>query len=722
MRYTGAMEIESFYKTYHLALDEQQRAAVQCATGPLLLLAVPGSGKTTVLLARLGCLLFCHGVNPAEILTVTYTVSATRELRARFSKQFGAELGGRLQFRTINGICAKILLLFEHRTGRHPFDLMTDEGRLTALLGEIYRAKTQDYPTESELRGVRTQISYIKNEMLGADEIEELTLEGGTKLAPLYHEYCAVMRKNRWMDYDDQMVYALTILKSQPALLAHLRQSCRVLCVDEAQDTSRIQHCILRLLAGDGRGLFMVGDEDQSIYGFRAACPEALLDFEQTYPGAKVLLLERNYRSTPQIVAAADRFIAQNTARHPKTMRPTRPDGLAVQRFVCADRAAQFHFLAELAQKVSAGEGGGSTAVLYRENDTALPLIDLLARRGIPYRARQVEGGFFTCRIVRDITDLFALAADPCNADAFLRVYYKLGAPISRVAAQAAAQQSGFAHTPVLDALRAQELSAWVDGLVRSLQFQLKALGTDTAARALRRIMDEMGYGEYLDTHGIPRTRLAILEVLAAQEPTPAALLARLDALREIVRAGGTQPGGGGQAIILSTIHSSKGLEYDHVWLADVFDGMLPQTTPLGDMATPAELDALEEERRLFYVGMTRAKNSLHLICFSDYSLGSRFAEVLFPGQAAQPNFNLRSALPAALPGFTPPPRQPDTARYAAMQKDFLPGTKVRHRSFGTGRITARQDDFATIQFADGAEKRIALPNVLPNGILKIEW
>lgn len=420
------MDYEAFKTKFQIRLDPQQQEAV-CSTGfPVLLLAVPGSGKTTVLITRLGYLLYCCGVRPDQILTMTYTVAATNDMRRRFCSRFGAEWEGKLAFRTINGVCASILRRYEQMTGGHAFELITDEGKLNGLLGELYHKHTEEFATEPELRELRTKITYIKNQMLSGEELAELKLENGGMLKPIYLDYCAAMRANRWMDFDDQMVYALQILRQYPDLLASFRNKFRYLCVDEAQDTSRIQHCIIRLLAGDGRGLFMVGDEDQSIYGFRAACPDALMQFEDDHPGARVLFLETNYRCSPQIVSLANQFIRQNTARRDKQMRAASPAGLPVQIWRCKDRKAQYHALAQLAADVARGKQTGTTAVLYRDNDSAIPLIDLLQRAGLPYRTRASEGSFFSSRIVRDVTDFLHLALDPKDSYAFLRIYYKM--------------------------------------------------------------------------------------------------------------------------------------------------------------------------------------------------------------------------------------------------------------------------------------------------------
>lgn len=706
------MDYNTFKTQYGLHLDPQQEAAVRSTGMPVLLLAVPGSGKTTVLIARLGYLIACCGVAPTQILTMTYTVSATADMRQRFAACFGDQPARQISFRTINGVCAWILRLYEQRTGRRVFTLVSDESQLNAIVGELYRKQFEEFATESDLRGLRTQITYIKNRMLRDDELDDLQLDGGLPVAPLYRAYCKTLRARRLMDFDDQLVYALQILHRCPDILADLRRRFQVLCVDEAQDTSLIQHRIIRLLAGDGRGLFMVGDEDQSIYGFRAACPEALMEFEATYPGARVLFLERNYRSTPQIVEAANRFIQHNSARRPKRMVADSPSGTPVRVHHCRSREDQYQALAALGKEMAEGKYRGTIAVLYRDNDTALPLIDLLERQKIPYCTRQMEGAFFSSRIVRDILDILTLADNPKDTDTFLRIYYKFNIPIARLHAQNAANQARQAGSDVWTFLRRQEISRRADGQVQSLISHLRLLRHDSASRALERIVQEMGYGEYLDRNYLDRGRLTILQMLARSVPTVAGLPARLQSLQQLVRDGAGTPE---SRFILSTIHSSKGLEYDRVVLADVADGILPKLPVEGSMATAEELAALEEERRLFYVGITRARKELTLIRFDRFDLHSSFLDLLFPSQKPVPpkSPGPPSLLPKfSLPsGYTAPKRQ--DPKIESLAKEFYVNTPVRHKRFGRGVIVEREDDTVVILFDSGEEKRFCLSSAL---------
>lgn len=696
------MEYEAWKATWKAPLNPQQEAAVQAAQGPVLLLAVPGSGKTTVLIHRLGYLIFCLGVAPEQILTVTYTVAATRDMAARFARTFGETWANRLEFRTINGLSARIIQHYERVKGRQAFALVTEEGRLAALVGELYRKATGEFAAESTARSLRTAITYCKNRQMTQEEIEAYQVED-IPFAKLYRQYHAELRRRRWMDYDDQMVYAAQILRQHGDILAYFQDKYRYLCVDEAQDTSRIQHTILKLLAGRRRNLFLVGDEDQSIYGFRAADPGALLRFEEEYPGGRVLFLEKNYRSTATIVAAADRFIRQNQHRRDKHMVAARGPGPAIQPIWVADRVQQYAQLAQWAQDCDR-----ETAVLYRNNDSALPLLDLLDRQGTGCRCRQMEGTFFTHRVVRDVTDFIAFAAHPADGERFFRLYYKMGVGIPKAAAQWAVLQSRGEGNLMAILSRCPQLTQRSQVLCQALAEQFAQLLDDRGDEAIHRLRHHMGYGDFLSTRGSDPGKLAILEALGRYTPNPSALVTRLGELRERIRQGDSDPN---SPFLLSTIHGSKGLEYQRVILMDVADGVLPLADPpLGDHPDPAAVEAYEEERRLFYVAMTRAKEELFLFRFRRSDLGSTFARDLFPDKTRR----LRQAVaPRPKGGGKPaPPPLPDLALFDA-------GAPVTHRAFGRGEVVSRQGDIATILFQEKGEKKVSLSVALRQGQLR---
>ncbi len=567
------MTYGEFCSKFQIQLNQQQSEAVQSVQGPVLLLAVPGSGKTTVLVTRLGYMICCAGIAPENILTLTYTVAATHDMAARFRSFFGDELGGQLEFRTINGVCARVIRYYGRLIGKNAFTLVTDEKSTAGMLSAIYQKVQGGFATASDIKNVRMLITYIKNRMLTGEEILQLDEEADCKISEIYNAYCSEMRNRGLMDYDDQMIYAYTILRKNPEVLQHFQDRYPYICVDEAQDTSKIQHEIIRLLAGKREQLFMVGDEDQSIYGFRAAYPEALLSFEQDHPGAKVLLMEENFRSNAKIVEAADKFIQKNVLRHEKHMRAVRPAGADIRQIDLKARSAQYRYLLKVAEDCRK-----QTAVLYRDNESVLPLVDLLERRGLPYRIRNAELAFFTHRVVLDIQNIILFAENPRDTELFLQIYYKLSTYVSKENAIRICEISREKEIEVFEAARfCGELSQKVRENCRMIHAGLKSLLKESAETVVNRVVKELGYGDYLERAGLGDGKLYVLRAIARNEESPRRLLERLAELQEIIKEKKSDPD---CKFILSTIHASKGLEYDTVYLMDVIDGVFPENIP----------------------------------------------------------------------------------------------------------------------------------------------
>ena len=699
------MTWQKFEQRFSIQLNEQQKQAVQTVEGPVLLLAVPGSGKTTVLVTRLGYMIHCKGIDPRRILTVTYTVAATKDMAARFAAKFGPELAEQLEFRTINGICAKVLQYYGYRTGKTPHQLLNDEKWIAGILAEIYQRVERVYPTDGDLKNIRTLITYIKNMMLGEDEIEALNEEAECKISVIYREYCSKLKELQMIDYDDQMVYAYVMLKKIPWLLAHFQELYPYICVDEAQDTSKIQHAIIALLAARTENLFMVGDEDQSIYGFRAAYPEALLEFEQRHRGAKVLLMEENFRSDANIVAAADHFIQKNTLRHEKHMRASRESVQQIKEISVGTRKAQYAYLAKVAEGCTT-----ETAVLYREHECALPLIDLLERKGIPYRMRNAELTFFTHRVVQDISNIIRLAANPADTELFLQVYYKLNTYIRRQLAQEIVKISQERQISVWDAAQQCEgVDGYVKGSIRSIQTHMQHLLEEPPVRAIHRITQFMGYQDYLTRSEVKDTKLDTLRILAAMEDTPVRLVERLQELRQIMETKEQDPT---CPLILSTIHASKGLEYDTVYLLDVIDGILPDQIPKSLKNAPKEdIEAYEEDRRLFYVGVTRAKN--RLLVFTMKNQPSKFCMELLGKEPEKKNIEATVSTGKFQQLNTRPesPKNISEEDYQAFVQQLDEGVIVTHKKFGKGVVV--QMDETKVKIAFEKETKVFVIRVL---------
>ena len=703
---------KAFLTNYTSHLNANQLRAVQTVNGPVLLLAVPGSGKTTVLVTRLGYMLQCEGISPENILTLTYTVAATHDMERRFEAIFGTEYRERLEFRTINGICAKVIARYGQMIGRAPFELVTDEKAVGRIFSTILAENLSEYPTESDVKGARTLVTYCKNMLLSEDEIAKLGEEEGLPLLEIYTQYNAYLKQNKLMDYDDQMVYAYRLLQSSPKLLQFYRNKYRYICVDEAQDTSKIQHMIIGLLAGENGNLFMVGDEDQSIYGFRAAYPEALLHFEKDHPTAQVIVMDRNYRSNAKIVLAADKLIQHNKERHPKHMVATRTADTDIHYISLKRRTNQYGYLAKVAANCD-----NETAVLYRDNESALPLIDLLDRQKLPYRIKSVDMAFFTHRVVMDVTNIMRFALNPYDTDLFMRIYFKCQTYLKKNQAQEICRISMERCIPVLEAV------AYIDDANDAVMRQCRALRThlnnmlkEPPAKALFRIEEPLGYRDYLERNSIDANKLLILKMLAYNETSVVSFLARLDYLQDMLK---NRQQDFDCQFVMSTIHSSKGLEYDRVYLMDVCDGVFPNKLPRPGGQTPQEKKFFEEDRRLFYVGMTRAKNEMHIFTFGDRN--SCFVQELTGRK--------ESAEKKSEAGHAKVVMKTKAVFYAASNErlacDFVLaiGERVVQKTYGAGVVSDAVYDGSgkvekfTVSFDSGQEKTYAFPLAFLSGM-----
>ncbi len=680
---------ESFKKEYGFPLDPEQSEACKAVDGKVLLLAVPGSGKTTVMIARLGYMTRVLGIDPRKILAVTYSVAGTKEMVKRYTKAFGS---CDVEFRTINGFCAAMINRYERVKGRKAFELIEKDTDVSSIIRSIM-IEQGSFPTENDLREVKTAITYCKNSMLTDSEIARVKLEG-KDFPEIYKAYEAFKRERRLMDYDDQLVYGHTILKNHPEVNAVYADRFKYVCVDEAQDTSRLQHEIINELVKRGGSLFMVGDEDQSIYGFRAAYPQALLDFKKTYPDAKILTISNNYRSTGAIVSLSDRFIKQNTERinASKTMKTENEEGAPPIRVKLSD----LRLLPDYVRRVCAEKREGTLACLFRLNESMLPIIDLLSEKEIPFRVRGGDGLFFTSATVADVTAILEFAANPYDSELFRRIYYKLPIGLSKAEVErAVAYNIGENMLPYLDFLstavflnekkRARALKAWQE---------LCKINESDTYEAIRAVFFSLGYYSKRADNISEITKRNTLLALAYRHRGRSEFFSRLRELEGEIKRGSVSDSG----IILSTIHSAKGMEFDRVLLCDSKDGILP-AKPKASKLTDEDKHSREEDRRLFYVGMTRAKTTLEVITweseFGSYARGWEFADCVF-----EP----KKQLSRKKERFDELKSKKRSDTLSDREQELLDalmhiGVTVKHKTFGLGKIIYLNGTFAEIKF-----------------------
>lgn len=596
------MDYHTFCQKFNICgLNEQQEAAVRRVNGATLLLAVPGSGKTTVIVARTGYLMYVAGVKPENILTITYTRAAAKEMKERFIKKFAPE---RIPaFSTINSFCLSVINTCAKEKYIHVPKLVPNN---ESIVRAIAAKMLPEYPSDSQVRSLAQKVCKVKNKLMTFQEIEAIE-ENSLDFSAFYQAYKLYMSEHDLMDFDDQLLMANDLLNEYPDILQRAHEKFRYVSVDEAQDTSYVQHLIVQKLVGRNGNIFMVGDEDQSIYGFRGAYPAALLDFQSNYNEPCILRMETNYRSDRNIVSAANQFIKLNTRRLDKNMRAqSQKDGAIV--VTCIDHMEQQAEL--LLERIRNQKPDESLAILYRNNDSAIPLINLLQMNGIQVQTRDATGTFMTNYVIRDLLDFMLLALNPADTTAFGHLYYKMGLYMKGVTAKRIieAVEEGECRNVFSAAMKfaGGKGYAWK---IECLPRDFSDLAKKKPVEAIDYILFMLDYWSNWLTKKIDagaseqfiRLRISILKMVAEKYSTIPDFLA---ALKNITEYKGCEDSN----VTVTTIHSSKGLEFDKVILIDMVSGIIPGDSDDRD----AEDD--EEDARAFYVGATRARHELEII------------------------------------------------------------------------------------------------------------
>lgn len=607
-------------QNFNICLNQQQRDAVTDRAGRLLLLAVPGAGKTTVLVTRVAHIILERHTDPSQILTITFNREAALDMRLRFDRLFGQLCLRSPRFSTIHSFCYQVLQHYAKLRGSELPKLFDesvtgkDSQQRYRMIAAIYRELTSEILSDELYEEIVKVIGYGKNMMLSPEKMAE-QIPGCNVFLELYRRYEQQKKEQKLFDYDDMLCYALAVLKRFPQILNAFVRRIRYLNVDEAQDTSRLQHEIIRMLVdagGESISLFMVGDEDQSIYGFRGAWPQALLQFQQLYPGGKIIKMEENFRSTGEIVSRAAKFITLNKERYPKNMTTRREQGAPVSQRILDSPYGQYPYLVSMLEQLPENE---TVAVLYRNNDSGLPLVDLLDRKGIDFYIRDHQPTLKKHFVVVDLLNFLRLYRNPADIDAFQRVYYRMNAYLSRADVEFVRQNSARGEN-VFDILLAREKQNSTARL-QFLKYAIAGFGDQTPLRMIQSMETDLGYLDFLGfrysgtVYEVAIQKLNAIKSIARSCRELEEFLTRLDGMDQVVTRHST--GRDKCRITLSTIHSCKGLEFDRVIMIDMLDGQLPSASAI-EQQSLGELTLFEEEARLFYVGATRARNHLDIL------------------------------------------------------------------------------------------------------------
>lgn len=705
-------------------LNKQQKEAVLHTEGPLLILAGAGSGKTRVLTHRIAYLIEEQGVNPWNILAITFTNKAAGEMRERVDKLvgFGAES---IWVSTFHSTCVRILRRHIDLLGYDNNFTIYDSDDQKTLMKDVCKLLQIDTKIFKE-RALLSTISHAKDELITPEEFR-MRAEGDfsqKKITEVYEEYEKQLRANNALDFDDLLVKTVQLFQTQADMLEYYQERFRYIMVDEYQDTNTVQFELIRLLASKYRNLCVVGDDDQSIYKFRGANIKNILNFEHVFEDAKVIKLEQNYRSTSNILNAANAVIRNNRGRKDKTLWTDNGDGekLEFRQFDTAYDEAEY-IVGDIREHVDRGECTyNDNAILYRTNAQSRIFEEKFVTANIPYK---IVGGInFYAR--REIKDLLSYLKTVDNGQDDLAVRRIINVPkrgigltsINRVQEYAVRHEVGF-----YEALRAVDLIPNIGrgaSKLESFVALIEHFKTDaqemSISRLMKEIIEETGYVESLEAEDSEEAEARIENIdelmskIVAYEDTceemnepptlsgfleEVALVADIDSLDE-----------NSDYVVLMTLHSAKGLEFPHVYLAGLEDGIFPSYMTI----TADDPEEVEEERRLCYVGITRAEKALTLTCArrrmirgeTQYNKMSRFLkeipmELLSTGavfekekeEPAKQAAYMQARQAFRTKAFTAPKPARQFGTPAGDGPGYGVGDRVRHMKFGEGTVTA---------------------------------
>ncbi|HEX3026104.1 MAG TPA: ATP-dependent helicase [Clostridia bacterium] len=602
---------------YKIDLNDGQREAVSHVGGPALVLAGPGSGKTTVITARAARLCLKEGISPRNILTLTFNRAAAQDMKSRFEQVYGESVGGQVRFSTIHGFCNQILHDYERRQG-HRFKLIESDSQMVRkehILRGIYQDVNHKPASEEELEALAGEIGLLKNRMI--KDVETFESETSTKnFGRIYRDYENLKREKLYLDYDDMLAYAYAVLRKCPDILVRYQERYPFVQVDEGQDLSKIQFELLDLLqTGTSRNLFVVADDDQSIYAFRGAEPDYILNMKQRYEGCQIFRLETNYRSSKNIVETSSRFIGKNLRRFQKKHSTPNGDGVDPSIVRVGNESEQVDFLINHIERIRTEHPDASVAVIYRNNLSSMALVDALDRRQMYFQLRQNRLHFFHHWVVQDVTALLRFAVDPMDAEAFERFYYKIGRYLSKAMIEFAghtAAKGSFLNT----LLKFPGLQPFQIRNLNELKSDFQRLSGLQPKDAMDEIESVFCYGDFIrdycektgNSSIFAYNIFGILKLIAEGCETVPDFLHRITELRLILQNAAVSAEQSN--LTLTTMHSAKGLEFDCVFLIDLTVDEIPGFELKGDENSREA----EEERRLFYVGMTRARKLLYLV------------------------------------------------------------------------------------------------------------
>lgn len=586
--------------------NQEQIEAIQHGQGPMMVLAGPGSGKTSVITGRTRYLIDELQVAPSSVLVVTFTKAAARQMKERFfaMDQSGIHHAGQVTFGTFHGVFYGILRWAYGFSGGN---ILSEEEKRQMLKGYIYGHGLEITDENEFLDNLTREISLVKNNKLDLEHFYAVSCSASV-FRCIYQSYVKKCKEMHKLDFDDMLVYCYELFVERPDILKKWQEKFRYILIDEFQDINQIQYEIMKMLAAPENNLFIVGDDDQSIYRFRGAKPEIMQQFPKDFPGTKTVCLGTNYRCTKAIVEASAKVIGANQHRYKKTLCSTRGEGDAISIQLFEDeRQESLAFLKEMQEYHEQGGIYEEVAVLFRTNMGARVLVEKLVEYNLPFQMKEMLPNLYEHWIAKNFMTYMNMAHGSRNRNDFLQIMNRPNRYISR-------ESLGERLMSFEDLYRFYGEKRWMIERIEEWEMDLRAISRMTPFAAINYIRKSVGYNDYLEEYaGFRQIKADELFEVADEIQQSAKGYETLEQwqehiskytekLKENFRENMKKQEG----IVISTLHSVKGLEYNKVYLFDVNEGIIPYHKAILDTD-------LEEERRMFYVGMTRARDNLSI-------------------------------------------------------------------------------------------------------------
>ena len=691
-------------------LNDAQKQSVTITSGPLLILAGAGSGKTKALTHRIAYLIAHEGVWPEQILAVTFTNKAAREMRERLSGLLGQENSRSFMpwMGTFHGVCVRLLRIDGEAVGVPRNFIIYDEDDRQGLIKQAMKQLSVG-DKEIKPRAVSAAISNAKNELVNPDEFESTAQFPYQKtIAKVYRRYEEMRRTAGALDFDDLLIETVRLFREHVDIRTKWRTKFVHILIDEYQDTNAAQYALIKMLVNDQKNIAVVGDDWQSIYSWRGADFTNILNFERDFPGATVIKLEQNYRSTASILDAAHSVILKNTQRSDKKLWTAAGEGAPVRVHAVDDETAEAAFVAEaIASQVAIGARKyEDVAVLYRTNAQSAPLERAFMRFGVKYR---IIGGvrFYDRKEVKDILAYLKLAVQPRDRMSFSRIVNVPTRGVGATSLEKFLTWQGNTDFDIIAALtnvdqtstltsRAKAALSSLGGVLRSIQ---ASMVNDAPAEVINKLIKRTGYDTFiLDDTPQAEDRQENLGALISDASAFASID---DFLEEAALLSSADSSADDNEVTLMTLHAAKGLEFPVVYMVGMEEGILPHARVYE--AGPAEL---EEERRLCYVGMTRAREELHLT----YA----YSRMTFGQRSYQPASRFIADMGDQVIQVSNGSDRGATNHFTADEfDDFFPdelfsnGDRVKSQAFGQGIVIDVDGLALTIEFDGGTTKRL---------------